>query len=785
VDGFAWTVIGSVAGVVAAVAAVVAIVRARADPGGEPGPAGTANVRARGRGQAVGSNTGLVIRARTVNTYGTALPGPASPPQPAGAGPGLAGDTLPARNPVFTGRVSALAGLTERLAGGPVAVVAVRGLGGVGKSQLALEYAHRERASGRYRVAGWVRADSPVTIAEDLAALAPLLGLPSDGTMGERAAGVVAALGSREDWLLVFDNAHSPGDLAGWLPGGAGHVLITSRDRAWSGIATHVDLDTFTRAESVAFVCHRSGCDDESAAGELAGVVGDLPLALAQAAAYIDGRSMTIAGYLGLYRDPELARRLREAGLDSAEYPASVATTWLINFTRLSDERAAAVELLRLCAFLDPDDIDLDLLTGRAEAGEVLGRVPGDPLERAETAGALAAASLVTVPADGHLRVHRLVQAVTRDQLDDDQAAAWASRALDLIMAVFPEDPEDHRTWAACASAAPHVEAVAGHAASSPALAPEVATLLDRLGIYLWVSAQLTAARATLERALAINEAAYGPDHPRVAVTLGNLGNVQAELGELAAARATLQRALTIKEAAYGPDHPRVAITLTNLGIVQQELGELAAARATLQRALTIKEAAYGPDHPEVAITLTNLGRVQRELGDPAAARATLQRALAINEAAYGPDHPDVATTLGNLGVAQRELGDLVDARATQQRALAIKEAAYGPDHPQVAATLGSLGIVQQELGELADARAAHQRALAINEAAYGPDHPQIAITLTNLGNVLQALGELDNARATQQRALAIFQAAYGPDHPQTATTLTNLRTVQEEMESQ
>jgi Tfp pilus assembly protein PilF len=775
VDGFAWTVVGSVAGVVGAVAAVIAIVRARADPGGGPGPDRASDVRARGRGLAVGTNTGTVIRARTVH-IGTAPPGGAAEQA---ALPTLGGgDTLPARTPVFTGRTRALAGLADRLAGGPVAVVAVRGLGGVGKSQLALEYAHRERASGRCRVAGWVRADSPVTIAEDLAALAPLLGLPSDGTMGERAAGVVAALGAREDWLLVFDNAHSPGDLQGWLPGGAGHVLITSRERAWSGTAAQLDLDTFTRAESVAFVCQRSGCDDTGAAGELAAVVGDLPLALAQAAAYIDGRSMTTAGYLGLYRDPALAVRLRDAGLDSAEYPASVAATWLINFTQLAQQRPAAVELLRLCALLDPDDINLDLLTtGHDHAGQVLSRALSDPLERTEAAGALAAASLVTVPADGHLQVHRLVQAVTVDQLDADQAAAWAGRALDLITAVFPDDPEDHRTWPACAIAAPHVEAVTGHAASSPALAPKVASLLGNLGIYLLVSAQLTAARATLQRALAIEEAAYGPDHPQVAITLTNLGSVQQELGDLASARATHQRALAINEAAYGPDHPQVAITLTNLGSVQRELGELADARTTLQRALAIDEAAYGPDHPEVAITLTSLGIVQEELGELAGARATQQRALAIKEAAYGPDHPQVAITLTSLGIVQQQLGELASARATQQRALAINEAAYGPDHPEVAITLGNLGIVQRELGELAGARATLQRALAIKEAAYGPDHPQVAITLSNLGNVQRQLGDLAGARATQQRALAIFQAAYGPDHPNVAIVQRELGT--------
>ena len=157
-----------------------------------------------------------------------------------------------------------------------------------------------------------------------------------------------------------------------------------------------------------------------------------------------------------------------------SEYPASVARTWLLSFGQLSGERPAAVELLRLCAFLDPDDIDLDVLAaGAAEAGEVLAAALGDRLERAETAGALARASLVTVPAEGRLRVHRLVQAVTRDQLDDDQVAAWSRRALSLVAAVFPDSREDHRSWPVCASLAPHVEAVAAHTECYPDLAVE------------------------------------------------------------------------------------------------------------------------------------------------------------------------------------------------------------------------------------------------------------------------------------------------------------------------
>jgi Tfp pilus assembly protein PilF len=677
---------------------------------------------------------------------GRAVPGALS--RPTGPEPQFPGGmrrlvNAPLRNPAFTGRAEVLEELARRLAAGPVAVVAVRGLGGVGKSQVALEYAYRMCESGQYEMAAWVRADSAVTMAEDLAAMVPLLGIDADGPTGELAAAVVTALGSRHNWLVVFDNAQAPADLARVLPGGDGHVLITSRTRQWGRIAAQLDLEEFTRAESVAFVAARSGREEPEAAAELAEELGDLPLALAQAAAYIDTRSVTVGGYLTLYQDPVLARRLRDEGLESEEYPASVARTWLLSLAQLSGERPAAVELLRLCAFLDPDNIDLELLAaGAAQAGPVLAAALGDRLERVETAGALARASLGTVSAQGRLRVHRLVQAVTRDQLDKAQAAAWVRQALGLVSAVFPGEPWVHSSWPVCASLAPHVESVATYAESYPDLAVQRGSLLGQLGTYLAASAQFGAARATFERALAIFEAAYGPDHPDVTRTLGNLGIVQYQLGEPPTARATFERALAIKEAAYGPDHPDVARTLGNLGNIQYQLGDLPAARTTLERALAIFEAAYGPDHPDVASTLTNLGIVQSMQGELPAARATLERALAMTQAAYGPDHPDVANTLGNLGNVEQQQGELPAARATFERALAIFEAAYGPDHPDVARTLTNLGNVQSLQGELPAARTTLERALAMKQAAYGPDHPEVATTLGNLRVVLRQLEE-------------------------------------------
>ncbi|MGH3405089.1 MAG: FxSxx-COOH system tetratricopeptide repeat protein [Streptosporangiaceae bacterium] len=712
---------------------------------------------------------------RPAGDNGQDLPPASAAPEPSGQ----SGDTLPLRNPTFTGRAAKLDDLERLLAAGPVAVVAVRGLGGVGKSQLALEYAHRMRQSGRYQLAGWVRADSPVTVAEDLAALAPLLGLPVDAAIGDTAAKVIGAMGSRRGWLVVFDNAQSPDELAGMLPRGAGHILITSRNRVWGGMATQVNLDEFSRPDAVKFVSKRSGRDEPEAADELAGELGDLPLALAQAAAYIDIRSMTIRRYLDSYRDPVLARRLRDAALNSAEYPASVAQTWLMSFSQLSSERPAAGDLLRLCAFLDPDDIDLDLLsTGRVAVADLPAQVLDDQ-ERTETVGALAARNLVTVVDQGHLRVHRLVQAVTRDQLDDAQSAEWAERALRLVAAVLPVKPADYRYWPRYASLAPHIKAVTQHA-SSPALLTEKSDLIRKLGVYLSESEQPRAAEITFERALKMQETADHPDDREIAKDLDNLGAVRLKLGELSQARAAIEPALASFRRAYGPGSLEVARALGNLSIIQREQWELGEAQANIESALAIFQSVYGPDHPELTHTFVNLGRVQLRLGQLGDARASFERALIISETADRPDHAEAARALIGLGGIQRRQGELTSARASSERALEISMEVYRPDHPEVAAALVSLGAVQTRQGELENARANLEHALDDLQKTYGPGHPELASALVYLGAVQLERCELRDARASIARALAIREAVYGPDrHPWVATALINLSLVQ------
>ena len=714
---------------------------------------------------------------------------PASAPAHPGAGErprrpdaGAAIFNVPVMTRTFVGRERALEQLAEGLQGdGAVAVTqvdAIHGLGGVGKTQLAARYARTHRDA--YDVIWWLRAEQPATLHVDLAALAVALGLVDvDVEEPEAVAAAGGWLERNRRWLLVFDNASAAAVIAGLVPEGeGGHVLITSRAHAdWRSLgARPIALDVWEREESVAFLRARTGEHEDRVLDAVADALGDLPLALEQAAAYISAKAITAAGYLERLRDrtPELFAAGRPAG-----YGHTVATVWSLAFGELA-EQPVARELVRVCAHLAAERIPRELLGAISDLGgddaPVAARAVDDAIEL------LLSYALLTATADSTLGMHRLVADVARATAGADGCAAAAARAVDLVDGVLPGRPWEHEQWPVCVRLLEHAMTAAAWAEQHEVARAQTARVLARVGQYQQARAAYTTARALLERALAIKEAVYGLEHPEVAVTLTNLGIVQAQLGEFAAARASQQRALAIKEAVYGPEHPEVALTLGNLGNVQQQLGEFEAARASLQRALAINEAVYGPEHPEVASTLTNLGSVQQDLGEFEAARASQQRALAIKEAVYGPEHPEVAITLGNLGNVQQQLGEFAAARATQQRALAINEAVYGSEHPEVASTLTNLGSVQQDLGEFEAARASLQRALAIKEAVYGFEHPEVAVTLGNLGIVQERLGEFAAARASQQRALAINEAVYGSEHPEVAITLTNLGIVQRQL---
>jgi tetratricopeptide (TPR) repeat protein/transcriptional regulator with XRE-family HTH domain len=690
------------------------------------------------------------------------------PPEPRSGVP-------PDPSPSFVGRELELAELHRLL---PLrGRVAVHGLGGVGKTQLVARYLSMRRADypdGLF----WLRADHETSLVGDLAGLAWRLGLPEreEPDLERQIEAVLRWLREHERWLAVLDNVEpTVTDAMGrWLPSGLpGHVVLTSRTPMWSDRLRlgPLGLETATR-----FLLDRTGQYDGEAAGAVAEMVGLLPLALEQAAAYVElsGRDLASYGELLRTRLVELMREGRPEG-----YPRPVATTWQLSFERIEEERPSATGLLRLCAFLAPSDIPISIV--RAAAGELpegLREALSDDIELDRTIAALRRYSLVDRQGD-ELRVHRLVQTVVRESLAVAERRRWLAAAIRLLRAAHPGDAHNPATWQLSARLLAHVQVV-------EQLAPDevepaaLAWLLDRAGAYLCARADYARASHLVERGLAIRERTLGVEHPDTAESMSTLAVLRWNQGELAAARSGYERAMAVRERVLGPRHLLTADSINNLAVLLMDQGELAEARRLHERALDIRTA-HG-QHVEVAESLDNLAAVLQQQGELAIAMPLVERALGIREQVHGPDHPRTAFTLNNLAVLLQNLGRLTEARPLFERALAIRERAHGPEHPRTAASLDNLGWLLRQQGALTEAERLHERALATRERVLGADHPHTGRSLHRLATVLREQGRPAPAMPHAERALAILERALGTEHSWTIECRRSLEQIATEL---
>jgi Tfp pilus assembly protein PilF len=556
------------------------------------------------------------------------------------------------RNPHFIGRADLLETLhgSETDAQPVVLTQVLRGLGGIGKTQLALEYAYRY--GGRYRLVWWVRAEEPVTLAADYAALAAPLHLPQHAAQEQREtiAAVRQWLEHQESWLLILDNAPKPAAIQAYLPRTThGHLIITSRHFGWGGTARALTVPVLPREEAIMLLMDVTQQADRETAGVIAQTLGDLPLALAQAAAYIEATGMSLISYA--QRLQTHLEVLLHRGAGSPEYPATVATTWTMAFAALQEAQPAALSLLKLCAFFAPEDIPEALVRESASGlPEPLGAVVTDDLQWDEALMALRHYALLEGGQQA-LAVHRLVQAITRDRLPVDERTQWAEAALTCVAAAFPgaDFLSEPRTWPTCARYLPHAVAVVSHVGDTDYAAPGTAWLLNHMGLYLDARAQFAEAKPYYERALAIREQVLGPQHPNTAISLNNLGALLRVQGDLAGAKPYLERALAIQEQVLGPQHPNTARSLNNLGVLLDAQGDLAGAKPYYERALAIREQVLGPQHPNTAISLGNLGYLLRAQGDLVRAKSYYERAFQIFRLRLGEDHSSTQTVLAHL----------------------------------------------------------------------------------------------------------------------------------------
>jgi tetratricopeptide (TPR) repeat protein len=694
---------------------------------------------------------------------------------------------IPIRVPThFMGRDDALAEIETALKcnEGRVAVTALHGLRGVGKTTLAAAYAERHR--GDYRVTWWIRAQTEPGMRADLVALGIRLGWVGADHEEERA---IEAVMERlrhegEGILLIFDNAIDADALKPYLPrGGVARVLITSNAHAWRGVAPPVDIRVWPKEVGADYLIVRTGRTGERGAAEaLCEALGGLPLANEQAAIYCERLDISLTDYRKRFEAaPE--RLLDDARHAPVEYHdrLTVAKTFALAIEEAAKLHPAAEPLIVHAALLAPEPIPLFLFAeAREKFGEPLASaLAGDGLD--EAVAALRTFALIdreTIAderdpsiATDTMRLHRLVRQVAAARRASDAREYVRRTLVEVMAAAYPEGVfKDPKTWPRARRLDALALALVGGVAEPPPGAEErAADLLNGLASYRhYALAAYPQERLLYERALRIREKVLGPEHPHTSRSLNNLGFVFEAQGDLAGARPLYERALAINEKVLGPEHPHTAANLHNLARLALVLGDLAGARPLQERALAINEKVLGPEHPHTATNLNNLARLLRDQGDLAGARPLQERALAIYEKVLGPEHLDTARSLNSLARLLRAQGDLTGARPLVERALAIDEKVLGPEHPHTAGSLNNLGFMFEAQGNLAGARPLYERALAIYEKVLGPEHLDTARSLNSLARLLRAQGDLTGARPLVERALAIYEKVLGPEHPET-----------------
>ncbi|TNH30999.1 tetratricopeptide repeat protein [Micromonospora orduensis] len=723
----------------------------------------------------------------------------------------------PNRNVRFTGREDDLANLRARLRGGGSAVVlpvALQGLGGVGKTQVALEYVHRFKSA--YDVVWWIVADPPQFVDTALADLAGRLGIVAGPTLPDTVRSVLQALGRGEPyerWLVVLDNAEELDQIEPFLPQGPGHVLLTSRNRAWGDRANPIQVDVFDRAESVAHLAERVPMISAEEADRVAEALGDLPIAVAAAGAWLADTGTSVADYL---------RQIERHGPSTL----SVEATWDLSLNRLLDQAPAAYRLLQLCSVLAPE-IALDLIYSDEMAAAL---VPFDPsvsqrLMRGALIQQINRLALLKLDVQGgRVQVHRLLQAVVRDRMADEEIIAARHQVHVVLAASRPRgDVDDPSSWPRLRMLWPHLEV--SDALTCPdesvgqLLIDRVRYLCQRGGLTQaeWFSQEVddtwserlrgledTAGAETLgrqllhlrfnranilrrmgrfdeardldEAVLAEQRRLLGPLHPHSLMTAGSLAGDLRALGRYAEAlerdRSTYASWLQV----FGEDHPRTLSAASDLAVSYRLIGDYRSARRWDDEVHQRQRLVLGPTHPHTLLSAVRLGSDLREAGDYERSAALLTTVYDTYCEVLGPDDLLSLGAQVNLAVSLRGAGRPDEAAPLFETAYRTLDERFGPDNPDTiacrssrAANLLAVGDAARALAEMTAVTRAYDEELRL-----GPDHPHTLATLSNISAAERAIGRGSAARASATRVAGELRKVLGPDHPHTLVAEVN-----------
>jgi len=682
---------------------------------------------------------------------------------------------LPLRNVYFTGRKNIIDNLAQSFADSTLLSLTqtISGLGGVGKSQTAMEYAYQHQDNYSDAV-WWINASSPL---EDCRKLLIWFGFPDDEYDPQA---ILSALEkwyhSYDSWLLIFDNADDYSALQPFLPKGAkGHILITTRNKnAFIHRMNQLDLDVFSEEDALTFLFDRIKLELNEHAKMLVEQLGYLPLALEQAAAYMVETGIDYEEYLGLLIRNGL--RLLEKG-KPVDYDHVVTTTWQISMKKLSE---AAKQLLYLCAYLAPNSIPIRLYIDAAEElPQPLQDVFLDELERFDAINELTCYSLLRGGSE-LFSMHRLVQQVVCRETSGD--SIYLAVDLDIITDALPQRLTTNEHYALFTVLAPHCEAVLDAASTvfrdEEEILQRVAGGYHTLGLGYDAAGNFEKALAIHYKALAIGERVLEENPILVIASFIEIGAVYINTGDFEKALTSYEKALAIEEKVLEREHPFVAVTYNNIGIAHREIGDYKNALLAHEKALAIRKKVLGSRHEDTAQSYDNIGMVYFNMGEFNNALAMHEKAIAIYKKVLGPNHLSMVGTYNGLGSAYDGLGDQESALRMYKKALTICEKVLGPEHPSTAIPYTNIGGIYGQIGRYTEALEMCGKALLIREKTLGTWHPLTASSYNNIGVIYSKVEAYEDALEFLCFAFFIYLSTLDFEHPYTQKACSDLKIV-------
>ncbi|MFF9588904.1 FxSxx-COOH system tetratricopeptide repeat protein [Streptomyces sp. NPDC014646] len=686
----------------------------------------------------------------------------------------------PPRNPGFTGRSTVLERMRDQLGGGMAVVLpqpqTLYGLGGVGKTQVALEYVHRFMAD--YDLVWWISSEQIDDVVASLAELAVQIGAQGGDDMAAASREAVDLLRRgvpTERWLLVFDNADDPERLRRYFPqGGSGHILVTSRNQSWSQHGDALPVDVFLREESIEHLQRRAPGLSAEDADQVATAVGDLPLAVEQAAAWIAETATPIDTYL-----EQLAQQAPEVlALNQPDgYPQPVAATWNISIERLKERSPAAVRLLQLCAFFAPEPISGNLLYSKEmiealkpydaalQEKLVLGRVIRE-------IGRFALAKVDQV--SNSIQVHRLVQAVIRAQLSEEEQRDARHAVHRILAGARPDDDEpidNPSTWPQFATIWPHLAPSDARNCKEPEARR---LLIDRVR-YLWKRGEFRTAGALCEELRAIWKETLGERDIQYLYLCFHLANIYRSRGRYVEARELDEITLSVQQEVLGPEHPHTYMSTSSLATDLGTLGEYTRAIELATEATEGFNQIFYESHPRTLAAANNLAFTLRSIGQYARAREIDQDVFDRRVEVLGAEHPYSLSSAMNLARDLRDVGRYEDSVNILSHTYDSYKATLGRAFPGTLSAAKSLAVSLRRAGRLEDARRLTVATLARYRAKYTAANPEWLACDLNLAADLYAAGETTEARETAQQVVDEYMKVPGEKHPYTLAALNNL----------